>query len=617
MRSMPYLIKHPSGVYYAQRKVVERLQAAVARVLGNGKDRQVYLKRSLGTTVLSQANISIKPVLIDFDRIIREAEALENSKPPVRAILSASEIARMAEYVFGKALQWDERIRVGGRDELKRMLPIVRKEAVADGRHPDDINPAYSYDTLPQYGLSAEQLADNREQLADDLLAMREVLALGDISAVHDQVADALGTFGINLDPKSPSYPALGAAVLRAYVRALEAIENRNAGYPVDTPVIPRAPLSAPVSGGSTLRNAFEGWNKTRARPADTVTEYKRAVEMFVQLHGNMAVSEIKRRHALEFREAIQLVPSSRTGKLRKATLPELSAWGREHPEVPKVSAGTINKQLGAMQAVGLWAHDNGLIPDGVTWSDPFKRLRVEEERSERGPFVTSELQVVFDDRLFTAHEWPVGARGAAGVWLPLLSLFTGARQSELAGLKASNIKEDDATGTWLMYIVSDRRTRRRVKTKASERVIPIHSQLITLGFLRFVAERQRESADAWLFPQVSPEKGRAGVKAWSKWWGRYLRTTVGVKDTGRVFHSFRHGVTDALRRGKVDYELREALVGHSQDATVSGGYGAKEMLARWGVEALQEAISKISYPGLDLSRVQPLGSTKRTRGNK
>jgi hypothetical protein len=95
MRSMPYLIKHPSGVYYAQRKVVERLQAAVARVLGNGKDRQVYLKRSLGTTVLSQANISIKPVLIDFDRIIREAEALENSKPPVRAILSASEIARM------------------------------------------------------------------------------------------------------------------------------------------------------------------------------------------------------------------------------------------------------------------------------------------------------------------------------------------------------------------------------------------------------------------------------------------------------------------------------------------------------------------------------------------
>jgi integrase len=166
-----------------------------------------------------------------------------------------------------------------------------------------------------------------------------------------------------------------------------------------------------------------------------------------------------------------------------------------------------------------LWAHDNGLIPDDISWSDPFQRLRVEEDQSERGPFVTSELQVVFDAPLFTSHEWPMGARGAAGVWLPLLSLFTGARQSELAGLKASNIREDEATGTPLMYIVSDRRTGRRLKTKSSERVIPIHPQLIKLGFLTLVAERRRESADAWLFPLVSPEKGRAGVKAWSKWW--------------------------------------------------------------------------------------------------
>src|SRR5439155_3512131 len=84
-----------------------------------------------------------------------------------------------------------------------------------------------------------------------------------------------------------------------------------------------------------------------------------------IQLHSNLAMAEIKRRHALEFRDAIQLVPRHRSGKLRTATLPELSAWGREHPSVPRVGPGTINKQLGALQAVGLWAHDNGLIPAG------------------------------------------------------------------------------------------------------------------------------------------------------------------------------------------------------------------------------------------------------------
>jgi hypothetical protein len=43
MRAMPHLIKHPSGVYYAQRKVPERLQTVVPQVLKNGKKRQVYL----------------------------------------------------------------------------------------------------------------------------------------------------------------------------------------------------------------------------------------------------------------------------------------------------------------------------------------------------------------------------------------------------------------------------------------------------------------------------------------------------------------------------------------------------------------------------------------------
>jgi hypothetical protein len=117
MRSMPYLIQHPSGVFYAQRKVPDRLQVSAARVTMSTRPRLVFLKRSLGTRDRKQANISIKPVLIDFDRIIREAEALEKSKPPTRSTLTAAEISRMAEYVYAKLLQDDEGIRVGGREE--------------------------------------------------------------------------------------------------------------------------------------------------------------------------------------------------------------------------------------------------------------------------------------------------------------------------------------------------------------------------------------------------------------------------------------------------------------------------------------------------------------------
>ena len=63
--------------------------------------------------------------------------------------------------------------------------------------------------------------------------------------------------------------------------------------------------------------------------------------------------------------------------------------------------------------------------------------------------------------------------------------------------------------------------------------------------------------------------------------------------------------------------EVRKALMGHSDASTVSGGYGAKGMLQRWGAAVLTEAIEKINYPGLDLSRVKPLGVPKHTRGTK
>lgn len=487
MRAMREMIKDRNGTYYAQRKVPKRLQGEVAAVLNHSTGRKPFLKKSLGTKVLSQANISAKPVLMEFDRIIRAAEALKDAKPATRASLSSAEIDRMAEYVYATALAWDERIRVGGRDELKRMEVELRKELKKEGREPDP--PFYRYEDLPPHGLSIEQLNNDREQLKDDLRCMQDALALGDVSAVDNHTLEALHVFGINLDPASLSRPQLGIAVMRAYVRALQAIEKRHAGEPVETPKFTHRALSTPTTSG-TLRDAVGGWEKERARPAGTVHEYRRAVEMFIQLHSDLPVADLRRTHAREFRKALQQVPSVRRGKLREATLPELSTWGLKHPEVLKVSPGTVNKQLGALQAIAGWAHHNGIIPDDVAWSDPFHKMRMEEEQSGRAPFVVKELQKIFDAPLFTAHEWPVGAKGAAGVWLPLLALFNGARQAELAGLKVSNVEIDAATSTPLIFIVAERKAGKSLKTRSSERVVPIHPQLVKLGFLKYVAER-------------------------------------------------------------------------------------------------------------------------------
>jgi integrase len=470
--------------------------------------KQVFLKKSLGTKVLRQANVAATQVLADFDRTLAGAEALLKERPVVSSLTDA-QIKRMAETYYASVLANDEEERQEGTDSEPIFQSVAQQLAAAGV----DFKTPFKVGEVPEAGLSDREVFKREHTLTENLPDAMAALAKGDTTHVRLDADGLLEAFQINLDHKSQSYRRLGRAVLGARVRALKVIARRNAGEPIETPVFSMGPIAAPAVGGA-LSSAVEGWEKERARPPGTVHEYKRAVEMFIQLHGDLPVADIKKSHAREFREALQQVPSIRRGALRTATLPELSEWGRKHPEAPKVSAGTVNKQLGALQAIAGWAHHNGVIPDDVPWSDPFHKMRVEEEQSGRGPFVTGELQAIFDAPLFTRNESPAGAKGTAGVRLPLLSLFNGARQGELAGLKASNIRHE--ANTPLLFIVADRKAGKRVKTKVSERVIPVHPQLVQLGFLEYVAERRRAGEHAWLFPAVAPDQGRA-LSAWSK----------------------------------------------------------------------------------------------------
>src|SRR5262245_12286803 len=236
MRAMPYLIENSAGVWCVQRKVPEKLQTAVARLLNSKKQTQKYLKKSLGTKDRREANRRAIHALADLDRTLREAEALTRQQPqkpkaPLRTI-NDTEIRRMAEYVYAKALAWDERTRYG-RDELKRM-----EAEHIQLRGGEALTWHTPYDELPPYGLTPDMLAENREQLALDIKDFREYLALGDISAVEEYVNDALDAFHFDLDRKSAAYSKLGMEVLRTYMRGLLALEQRAAGWPA-----PPAPL--------------------------------------------------------------------------------------------------------------------------------------------------------------------------------------------------------------------------------------------------------------------------------------------------------------------------------------------------------------------------------------
>jgi integrase len=557
----------------------------------------VWLQRTLGTKDVKEANRRAKAILIEFDRTLERAEGLLADRP-IRDTMSDAEIKLIADYHYADALRADEeQTREGtGRDEAMRS--IARQLDTAGVRYSTPIPPS---ENAPPFGLSESDVLRRLADLEFEMPIMKAALATGDISKVSEHLDYLLDLFGINLNAKSEAYRRVGMAVLRKRVEALEALARRIEGQPIETPLLPLVGTTPTVTG-ETLKAAFEGWKRQRERPAATITEYERAISLFLELHGDMPVVQIKRSHARQFRETLQDVPRTRAGKLLKAPLPELAQWGREHPDAQKISASTVNKLLGGAQAVAVWARDNGVVPDDVQWADPFSKMRLGEGQAIRGgaPFELADLRVIFSTPVFTQGERPQGGQGEAAFWFPLLALFTGARLGELAGLRASEVTRDEAIGAVCLYITADAKAGKRLKTKKSARVVPVHPHLIKFGFLKFVAlQAKARGSGAWLFPQVEP--GTKGAKAFSKWFGRYIGSH-GVTDAAKVFHSFRHNFIDALRAAGVDGEINTALVGHS-DGSVHAKYGAKEIVTRFG-KRLTKAVARVRYAGLDLSQL-------------
>ncbi|HEY4265233.1 MAG TPA: site-specific integrase [Micropepsaceae bacterium] len=568
--------KKQTGMYTARKRVPPRLQAAVGKLSDPPRDRVAWLQKSLGTKDLSRANLLGKRVLMDFDKIIARAEA-SLAPPPMQADLSDREIEQIASYFFAEVLEEDEEARTHGLSDEKR--PGID----------------------PEFGLSARQMEEFTESRDGVLAASQQQLARGDTSTIQSEVERVLEDFGISLDRKSVAFRKLSMAMLREFVRAMKALQDRDKGEPIPTPKARMPPVQAAVAGsGETLTAALKGWEKARAPSPNTLQEFQYGIGRFVEFHGDMPVVKITRKHVAQYREALQDIPKRRSGKLLKASLPELVEWTKQHPTAQRLSAGTVNKLLGAVQTIGIWARDNGVIPDDVQWSDPFSNMRLDEKEPERAPWDVPELNTLFASPVFTAHKRPQAGGGEAAFWLPLLGLFTGARQGELGPLRTGDIATDATTDIVSISITEDATKNKRLKTRSSRRTVPVHPELARLGFLRFVdARREKDGQDAPLFPLLKPGPKGSVAESWSKWFGRYIRS-IGINDSSRVFHSFRHSFKDGLRAAGVGEDINDALTGHS-NASVGRSYGAKDSVRRFGLNRLAAAVAGVTYEGVKL----------------
>ncbi|HEY2211891.1 MAG TPA: DUF6538 domain-containing protein [Bradyrhizobium sp.] len=249
------LIQNEHGVWCVRRAVPKRLKEAVARVMGAPKERVSWLKESLRTKDEGQAKILSKPVMMKLDRILAEAEALLVEQP-VRTCLTEAEIKQISDYFYASELYGDEELRAEGIGDDPLFASIHQQLSEAGV----EFESSFSVEKNGS-GLSDRMMHKVEESASVVLPAVKEALARGNVDFIRYELNELLQVFPINLDPNCADYRKLALAVMRAEVRALEAILARHRGETIESPKLiePRGGVNAPSSGCGLRRRMRAG----------------------------------------------------------------------------------------------------------------------------------------------------------------------------------------------------------------------------------------------------------------------------------------------------------------------------------------------------------------------
>lgn len=235
------------------------------------------------------------------------------------------------------------------------------------------------------------------------------------------------------------------------------------------------------------------------------------------------------------------------------------------------LAISTTRLLLARLSSVLAFAVDSGLLESNpVLASRIHKRLgpsKPKRRLDDNRGYTWNELVTLFGHAEFQRLRHAQGRPGNAVFWIPLIAAYTGARREELAQLYVGDIHQHEG-GQWFIRIIDDRPDK-SVKTDSSRREIPIHDDLIALGFLTLALGREPDSR---IFPQlIKVSDGFAGIV--SKTW-RPITQRCGVYRPGcNPLHGFRHSFKTLAREHGIPKEVSDWITGHAP-GNIGDSYG-------------------------------------------
>lgn len=506
--------------------------------------------------------------------IARFAEQRRTQNPQELRAITPELTAVLAERVRAAVLNADDLIRDSqagaflaaafGRMLEEEMGPV---RFLTDAPSPPpDLLPDPARSSLE--GLTTAQAAGLARTNALMEGAAVEALARRRLVGVLGIVKREAGKLGLSFDADAPGGKETLLKCLQAYRTARREVTLRDAGEIIETPKAPTTLRDAEKVRQVTaemvyLRDVLARWKGDKTRKPQTEQAAEKALSLYEEGTGNPPMASLTRLQGSEFK-----------------------AWLLARGTTAKTARDRFDYVKGFLNFA---SRDLELIP-----RNPWEGLAIEYTTTvPRRPWSTEQLQKLMALPLFASYAIPAGWQSGqdAAYWIPLLGVFSGARVSELAQLRVVDVQTVD--GVPILRITNEAE-HASIKTEAGRRVVPVHAELISLGFLDYVDAIRKTGATS-MWPALRLAKGKAG-SYFSQWFSEVRKTDA--QDVLPDFHSLRHTVRSRLASAEVAEPLIDALIGHE----IKGSTGARTYTQRTTAD-LKRAMDRLAYPGVPLRR--------------
>jgi len=305
-----------------------------------------------------------------------------------------------------------------------------------------------------------------------------------------------------------------------------------------------------------SLSGLLEGWWKEFSRGTRNYTStydgYSRAIRYFTDYLGHDDASKVTPLDVVGYKDKRLSDVNPQSGEL--------------------ISSRTINdSELVALKTVFKWGVKEQRLKSNPAEGIGLKTTKKPKTRP-RG-FTDEEAVEILRHALKHQKSRQEGEKLAlAKRWAPWLCAFTGARIGEIVQLRKKDVFQRG--GLWFVLITPEGEN--TVKNKAY-RDVPLHPQLIDLGFLEFV----QGATDGYLF--LTPKASGEIRGPWRTAKNRLTEFARQVVTDKRVQpnHGWRHRFITLGRRHELDQEIRRMITGHKGEGTDEQEYGDPEGLHR------------------------------------